>query len=104
MESGTTLTIPAGMTIKALATGASVYIAISQGAKIIAEGTADKPIVLTSNASNPVAGDWGGLILLGKAPVNSVTVKQTSTSEIGSLPYGGTDAADNSGSIKICAS
>ncbi|WP_166962677.1 multidrug transporter [Yeosuana marina] len=100
MEAGTTLTIPAGMTIKAEATGASVYIAISQGAKIIAEGTADKPIVLTSNASNPVAGNWGGLILLGKAPVNSVTGTQTSTSEIGSLPYGGTDPTDNSGSLK----
>lgn len=100
MEAGTTLTIPAGMTVKAEATGASVYIAISQGAKIIAEGTADKPIVLTSNAANPVAGNWGGLILLGKAPVNSVTGTQTSTSEIGSLPYGGTDAADSSGSLK----
>ncbi|WP_338357748.1 multidrug transporter [Yeosuana marina] len=100
MEDGTTLTIPAGMTIKAEATGASVYIAISQGARIIAEGTASEPIIMTSNASNPVAGNWGGLILLGKAPVNSVTGTQTSTSEIGSLPYGGTDPADNSGSLK----
>ncbi|MFH6770346.1 multidrug transporter [Gaetbulibacter aestuarii] len=100
MNSGTTLTIPAGMTIKALASGASVYIAISQGAKIDAQGTASEPIVLTSNASSPAPGDWGGLILLGKAPVNSVAAGATSTSEIGSLPYGGTDATDNSGIIK----
>ena len=99
MDSGTTLTIPAGMTINALATGANVYIAISQGAKIIANGTANEPIVLTSNASSPAAGDWGGLILLGKALINSVTGAATSTSEIGSLPFGGTDAADDSGSI-----
>ena len=47
MASGTTLTIPAGMIIKAEATGANVYIAIAQGAKIIANGTASEPIVLT---------------------------------------------------------
>ena len=100
MASGTTLTIPAGITIKAEATGANVYIAISQGAKIIANGTASEPIVLTSAASNPAAGDWGGLIVLGKAPINSVSGSATSTSEIASLPYGGTDAADDSGSIQ----
>lgn len=100
MSSGTTLTIPAGMTIKALSSGADVYIAISQGARIIANGTADNPIVFTSDASSPAAGDWGGLILLGKAPINSVTGNATSTSEIASLPYGGTDAADDSGSLR----
>ena len=100
MTSGTTLTIPAGMTIKALASGASVYIAISQGAKIDAQGTATNPIILTSNASSPAPGDWGGLILLGKAPINSVSGDATSTSEIGSLPYGGTDSSDDSGIIK----
>ena len=100
MASGTTLTIPAGMTITAEATGANVYIAISQGAKIIANGTATEPIVLTSAASNPAAGDWGGLIILGKAPINSVVAGATSTSEIASLPYGGSDENDDSGSIQ----
>jgi hypothetical protein len=100
MSSGTTLTIPAGMTITAEASGANVYIAIAQGAKIQANGTANEPIVLTSAASNPAAGDWGGLILLGKAPINSVTGGATATSEIGSLPYGGSDAVDDSGSIQ----
>ncbi|PNQ72051.1 multidrug transporter [Hanstruepera neustonica] len=97
MAAGTTLEIPACMTIEALASGADVYIAISQGAKIIANGTADCPIVLTSNASNPAAGDWGGLILLGRAPINSVTGSATSTSEIAGLPFGGTNEADDSG-------
>jgi hypothetical protein len=99
MANGTTLTIPAGMTIQALSSGADVYIAISQGAKIIANGTTDNPIVLTSDASNPQAGDWGGLIILGKAPINSVTGTATATSEIASLPYGGNVADDNSGSL-----
>ena len=100
MASGTTLEIPAGMTINALASGANVYVAISQGAKIIANGTADNPIVFTSDASAPAAGDWGGVIILGKAPINSVTGSSTSTSEIASLPFGGTDASDDSGMLR----
>jgi hypothetical protein len=100
MASGTTLTIEAGTTIEALASGSDMYIAISQGAKIEANGTAEAPIIMTSNSAAPKAGDWGGLILLGKAPINSVAAGGTSTSEIGGLPYGGTDAADNSGTIR----
>ena len=101
MEDGTTLTIPAGTTIKAAATGADVYVAIAQGAKIDANGTASNPIIFTSNSSTPNAGDWGGLILLGKAPINSVVGGDaTSTSEIASLPYGGSATNDNSGTIR----
>ncbi|WP_420570682.1 multidrug transporter [Kordia sp.] len=100
MASGTTLTIPPCMTIEALAAGSDVYIAISQGATIDAQGTADCPIVFTSNASAPAAGDWGGLIILGDAPINSVSGTATATSEIASLPYGGTDTTDNSGTLR----
>ncbi|WP_189663246.1 MULTISPECIES: multidrug transporter [unclassified Polaribacter] len=99
-EDGTTLTIPAGMTIKAAATGADVYLAIAQGAKINAEGTSSQPIIFTSAASTPNAGDWGGLIMLGKAPVNSVSGNATATSEIANLPYGGLLADDNSGMLR----
>ena len=99
MAPGTKLTIPKGMTIKANS-GASVYIAISQDAQIDAQGTASEPIVLTSASSSPAAGDWGGLIILGRAPINSTSGGATSTSEIGSLPYGGTDATDYSGVIR----
>lgn len=100
VRSGSTLTIPAGMTVRANK-GTEVYLAIEQGAKIIAEGTPSAPVVFTSNATAPNAGDWGGLILLGKAPINSVdgTTSTTATSEIANLPYGGSDAADNSGSL-----
>ena len=100
MTSGTTLTIPAGTVIKAN-NGAGVYIAIAQGARIMAEGTSSQPIVLTSNEATPNAGDWGGLIILGKAPINSVVGGDaTSSSEIGGLPYGGSNTADDSGIIK----
>ncbi|MGB5420139.1 multidrug transporter [Algibacter sp.] len=100
MSDGANLIIGEGVTVKAVATGADVYIAISQGAQIIANGTATNPIVMTSGAAVPSAGDWGGLIILGKASINSVTGTATSTSEIGSLPYGGTDNADSSGIIR----
>lgn len=100
VEDGATLTIPAGMVIEAAATGADVYLAIAQGGKIMAEGTSSQPIIFTSDANTPNAGDWGGLILLGKAPVNSITGNATATSEIGNLPYGGSIADDNSGVLR----
>lgn len=100
MASGTTITIPAGTTIRAQATGTSVYLAISQGAQIIADGSQANPIVFTSAASSPSSGDWGGLILLGRAPLNSVSGTATSTSEIGNLPYGGNVVDDNSGILR----
>lgn len=98
IEDGVTLTIPAGMTIKARK-GPEVYLAIAQGGKIKAEGTAAEPIVFTSNAASPNSGDWGGLVILGKAPINSVdgSTVTTRTAEIASLPYGGDLSDDNSG-------
>ncbi len=100
MESGTKIVVPAGMTVKANK-GNEVYLAIAQGAQIFAEGTPSNPIVFTSNSSAPNAGDWGGLILLGSAPINSVdgTTATTATSEIASLPYGGSISDDNSGTL-----
>ena len=100
VEDGATLTIPAGMVITAAATGADVYLAVAQGGKIIAEGTSSQPIIFTSDENTPNSGDWGGLILLGKAPVNSITGSATATSEIGNLVYGGSEADDNSGTLR----
>ncbi len=95
---GVTLTIEAGTKIVAGDVGGVFsYLAIEQGAKIIAEGTASQPIVFTSNKCTPNAGDWGGLLLAGKAPINRGT---TATTEVANLTYGGTDAADNSGILR----
>src|SRR5215212_1981636 len=44
---------------------------ITRSSKIIADGTADKPIVFTSESSTPARGDWSGLVILGNAPTNS---------------------------------
>ncbi len=102
MADGTTLTIPAGMTVRAQPVGVNAYIAIQQGAQINAMGTASEPIVLTSNASNPSSGDWGGLVICGRAPINSTAdgSTDTATSEVGGLSYGGNTPADNSGILQ----
>jgi len=102
MSSGTTLTIPAGMTVRAQPVGVNAYIAIQQGAQINAVGSSAQPIVLTSNASNPSSGDWGGLVICGRAPINSTAdgSTDTATSEVGGLSYGGNTPADNSGNIQ----
>ena len=98
--SGSTLTIPAGTTIKSDVTDKGAII-IERGAKIIAEGTATSPIVFTSGKAvgqrNP--GDWGGIIILGKATTNR-TSEPTIEGGVGRT-YGGTDNADNSGVMKF---
>ena len=102
MVTGTTLTIPAGMTLKAEPVGVNAYIAIQQGAQINAAGTATNPIVLTSNAGSPSSGDWGGLVMCGRAPINSTAdgSEDTATSEVGGLSYGGNTPTDNSGNLQ----
>jgi hypothetical protein len=99
---GATMTIPAGMTIRVQPVGVNAYIAIQQGGRIIADGTSSEPIVFTSNASSPASGDWGGIVLCGRAPINSTPdgSEDTATSEVGGLSYGGNIPTDNSGILE----
>ena len=90
------LTIPRGTIIKATG-GTSSYIAVEQGAKLFVKGSADSPVVMTSGSDNPQAGDWGGLVIAGKAPTNK---GDSPTTEVGGLTYGGTTSKDSSGSIR----
>jgi len=116
---GATLTIPAGTIIKAQGgTGTnSSFICIARGGKIDAQGTADKPIIMTTVADDIALGQkngtnldasnvglWGGLLVLGKAPgsfkgdVSEYQIEGIPAEETNGL-YGGSDAADNSGII-----
>ena len=116
---GATLTIPAGTIIKAAGgTGTdSSFICIARGGKIDAQGTADKPIIMTSVADDIALGQkngtnldasnvglWGGLLVLGKAPgsfkgdVSEYQIEGIPAEETNGL-YGGSDPADNSGTI-----
>ena len=97
VPAGATLNIPAGTVIKA-AQGFSNYIIVEQGGKINANGTADNPIVFTADSEDATSGYWGGLIINGKAPITGGGTAGTEVST--NIPYGGDDAADNSGVIK----
>jgi len=92
---GVTLTIPAGTRIEADASGDEVaFLGVQKGGKVIAQGTAAKPIVFTSNATNPAPQDWGGLVICGNAITNRGT---NVTAEVTGMNYGGTNPADDSG-------
>ena len=72
MVNNATMTVQPGVTVKGDYTGANVAaLIITRGSKLIADGTQEKPIVFTSNSPVPRSGDWGGIILLGKASVNT---------------------------------
>ncbi|PRP96075.1 hypothetical protein [Enhygromyxa salina] len=95
---GATLTIEPGTLIRG---GAGSALVIEKDARIVAEGTADAPIVFTSfDAENPAAGDWGGLVLLGEATVN--LEGGVGMAEGFPIPptYGGTNPAHDCGSLR----
>ena len=75
------LAIPAGTIIKA-DPGVGAYIAVTQGGKLNTTGQPDNPIVITSGATNPQAGDWGGIVISGKAPINSENIGRTDIIDI----------------------
>ncbi len=119
VNEGVTLTIEPGTIIKGAEGQESLASAlvVDQGGKLMAEGTADSPIIFTSvldgiepgqtegTLSTSDVGLWGGVIVLGKAPIS--VNGDVETAQIEGIPasepygqYGGTDAADNSGVIK----
>jgi hypothetical protein len=108
VTNGATLTIEPGTIIKGDKSSKSTLV-ITRGAKINAVGTADKPIVFTSGvtAGGRSSGDWGGIILLGKAPINPTAGVASIEGGLDAkgdaakyIQYGGTDGNDNSGVIK----
>lgn len=95
INDGATLTIPAGTKIQGSG-GTSAYIVVAQGGKINVNGTVTNPVVMTSANSTKAPGDWGGLVICGRAPINSAV---SASAEVSGLTYGGTNSTDNSGSI-----
>jgi hypothetical protein len=121
VESGETLTIEAGTVIKGMpgqGDGASALI-VAQGGKIYANGTRNNPIIFTA-LSDDLAdsadlgpsdkGLWGGLIVLGKARLNSPSAVEQNgfiVDNIEGIPvtdirgeFGGNDDNDNSGVVR----
>lgn len=120
INEGATLTIEPGVIVKGEAgTGTNATaLVVARGAKIHAEGTSSQPIILTSvadeiepgmiaspNLDPDINGLWGGLIVLGQAPISVST--NASDFQIEGIPpsdtrglYGGNDPEDNSGVFK----
>jgi hypothetical protein len=129
-DTGVTLTIAAGVTLFANANEASNdLLLVNRGSRINAVGTLAAPIIFTSQqnlvangVSDATQGQWGGIILLGRAPVGvcaagtgpnnaagtSTTCQQAiegvgvgATAAAARRFYGGPNAADNSGTMQF---
>lgn len=102
VKNNATLTIQPGVTIKG---NNGTALVIGKGSQLIAEGSADEPIVFTSALpeGSRARGDWGGVVLLGQAPNNLQTGTGAAEGLDANDPayqYGGSDAASSCGSLK----
>lgn len=114
VASGATLSIQPGTIIcgDAEQTMMNVsYLNIAQGGKLIADGTAEKPIVFTSSrdVGTRRPQDWGGIVLRGYAPINNppaagmgpaTTCAEAEASAGKYGPCGTPNDRDNSGTLR----
>lgn len=105
VKAGGDLVIPAGTQLFGDKVS-KASIVVERGGMIHANGSADAPVIFTSSqpVGNRSAGDWGGIILLGRARINTASGADTSAIE-GISPavyYGGNNDADNSGVMRYC--
>ena len=99
IKSGTTVTFDAGSLITASVANGVDALVVENGGKLIINGTAGEPVVFTESSQTP--GSWGGIIMYGDAPIVGAGGVTAATSEDGlALPYGGTNATHNGGSLK----
>ena len=99
-----TLSIPAGITVNAIKyddRNKKSSLIITKGSKLNINGTVDKPVVFTSAASSKSPGDWGAVIVLGNSFTNIQTGNIPGFDVAANTEFGGTNNADNSGSIKF---
>jgi hypothetical protein len=99
VTNGAVLTIEPGTKIVG-EKGKNGGLVITRSCKIIADGTSEKPIVFTSEESNPQRGDWAGVVLLGNAPTNASFNGQQGVGEI----EGGINNSDGLGLYGLGAS
>ena len=103
VKPGVTLTIEPGTTIAGLdgTADATSYMIIDKDAKIIADGTQDKPIIFTSmkrieNPTSAEVGQWGGLTIIGHAGNDQVQPYEVNEA----FKADATDLQDNSGILR----
>lgn len=94
MVNNKTMTIEPGTVIRGSFSGSDVAaLVITRGSKIVAQGTASEPIIFTSASPNPQSGDWGGIVICGKASVNTSFNGVANTIQV----EGGIDNANGDG-------
>lgn len=100
VKAGVTLTIQKGTTVLGDPASKGTLV-VQPGARLVAEGTRNEPVVFTSAAAGGARrpGDWGGLILLGRAPVNLTQATIEGITEGGE--FGGADENDDSGVLRF---
>ena len=96
------LTIEAGTVIKGDYESCGVLV-ITKGAMIMANGTETDPIVFTSNKDTRKAGDWGGIVIIGDAPINRFGGSASLPFDLdpSKTIYGGINSQSNSGVFKF---
>ncbi|RTE85540.1 MULTISPECIES: hypothetical protein [Gammaproteobacteria] len=102
----TVLSIEAGTTL--FGKSGADFLVVRRGSQIMAEGTQNSPIVMTSlqnllgTATGTDSGQWGGLVLLGRAPSNRCEDLSACSIEAegDAGPYGGNLEDDNSGVLR----
>ena len=99
VENGATLNIQAGTRVIG-ESGSVGTLIVKRGGRLNAIGTRTAPIVFTSDQAigNRSRGDWGGIILNGRAPVNIEGGEGVGEADTG--VYGGNDPNDNSGTMR----
>lgn len=111
VKNNATLTIEPGTVVQG---NQGSVLVVTRGSKIMANGTAAQPIVLTTTqpSGQKTAGFWGGLLVLGYAPINTnkdpvdptkskdEATFEAFTSAIPEGVFGGTDPHDSSGVLK----
>ena len=101
VEDGATLSIEAGTLILADAQVQPTALIVKQGGMIDAQGTAAAPIVFTSSkpAGQRTRGDWGGLVINGRAQCNFPN-QDDCVAEGFAASFGGEDNEDDSGTLR----
>ncbi len=97
-----TLTIEAGTVIKGDSESNGTLV-ITKGASIIADGKETDPVVFTSNKAVKKAGDWGGIVMLGDAPINKFggTASLPLDLDPSKTLYGGSNVSNNGGVLRF---
>lgn len=96
---GVTLTVRSGVTVRGREGSALI---VEPGGALLARGTEFEPVVFTSDAADGerLPGDWGGLALLGRAPVNTAGAVLEGLVETDRAGYGGTDPSWSCGVLE----